>query len=41
MKIKDITSNDARVTLEGRIVNSECKETKTGKGTLILELYDG
>ena len=31
MKIKDITSNDARVTLEGRIVNAECKETKTGK----------
>ena len=41
IKIKDITSNDARVTLEGRIVNSECKETKTGKGMLILELYDG
>ena len=40
-KIKDITSNDARVTLEGRIVNSECRETKTGKGMLILELYDG
>ena len=41
IKIKDITSNDARVTLEGRIVNSECKETKTGKGMLIFELYDG
>ena len=41
IKIKDITSNDSRVTLEGRIVNSECKETKTGKGMLILELYDG
>ena len=41
MKIKDITSNDARVTLEGRIVNAECKETKTGKGMLIFELYDG
>ena len=40
-KIKDITSNDARVTLEGRIVNSECRETKTGKGMLIFELYDG
>ena len=41
MKIKDITANDGRITLEGRIVNSECKETKTGKGMLIFELYDG
>ena len=41
MKIKDISSNDGRITIEGRIVNSECKETKTGKGMLILELYDG
>ena len=41
LKIKDITSNDSRVTLEGRIVNAECKETKTGKGMLIFELYDG
>ena len=41
MKVKDITSNDGRITLEGRIVNSECKETKTGKGMLIYELYDG
>ena len=40
-KIKDITSNDARITLEGRIVNSESRETKTGKGMLIFELYDG
>ena len=29
-KIKDITSNDSRVTIEGRIVSCECKETKTG-----------
>jgi len=41
IKIKEITSNDSRVTLEGRIVNAECKETKTGKGMLIFELYDG
>ena len=40
-KIKDITSNDSRITLEGRIINSECRETKTGKGMLIFELYDG
>ena len=40
-KIKNITSNDSRVTIEGRIVSCECKETKTGKGMLIFEIYDG
>ena len=40
-KIKDITSNDSRVTIEGRMVSCECKETKTGKGMLIFEIYDG
>ena len=40
-KIKDITSNDSRVTIEGRVVSCECKETKTGKGMLIFEIYDG
>ena len=28
MKIKDIDANSGRITLEGRIVNSECRETK-------------
>ena len=41
MKIKDIDANAGRITLEGRIVNSECRETKTGKGMLIYDLYDG
>ena len=41
MKIKDITANDGRVTLEGRIVTCECRETKSGKGMIIFELYDG
>ena len=41
IKIKDLSQNDTRVTLEGRIINCECKETKTGKGMLIFELYDG
>ena len=40
-KIKDLSQSNAKVTLEGRIVNAECKETKTGKGMLIFELYDG
>ena len=39
--IKDITANDGRVTLEGRIVTSEVRETKSGKGMLIFDLYDG
>ena len=30
-KIKDITANDGRITLEGRIIMQEAKETKTGK----------
>ena len=41
IKIKDITANDGRVTLEGRIINCECRETKSGKGMLIIDLYDG
>ncbi len=41
VKIKDITSDNSRITLEGRVVSSECKETKTGKGMLIFEIYDG
>ncbi len=41
IKIKDITANDGRVTLEGRIVTSEVRETKSGKGMIIFELYDG
>ena len=41
LKIKDITANDGRVTLEGRILTCECKETKSGKGMIIFELYDG
>ena len=30
-KIKDITANDGRITLEGRILTQEARETKTGK----------
>ena len=41
IKIKDITANDGRVTLEGRRVTCECRETKSGKGMIIFELYDG
>ena len=41
MKIKDISANDGRVTLEGRKVTSEVRETKSGKGMIIFDLYDG
>ena len=41
VKIKDITANDGRVTLEGRLVTSDVRETRSGKGMLIFELYDG
>lgn len=41
VKIKDISSNEGRVTLEGRILTSEVRETRSGKGMLIIDLYDG
>ena len=41
ISIKDITANDGRVTLEGRILTCEVRETKSGKGMLIFDLYDG
>ena len=41
IKINDITANDGRVTLEGRIVTCDVRETKSGKGMIICELYDG
>ncbi len=41
IKIKDITANDGRVTIEGRVLTCECRETKSGKGMIIIDLYDG
>lgn len=41
IKIKDITANDGRVTLEGRLVTINVRETKSGKGMIIFDLYDG
>ena len=40
-KIKDISANDGRVSIQGRVINCECRETKSGKGMLIIDLYDG
>lgn len=32
IKVKDISANEGRVTLEGRVVTSETRETRSGKG---------
>ena len=39
--IKEITAENKRITIEGRVVTCECRETKTGKGMIIFDLYDG
>ena len=41
LKISDITANDGRVALEGRVLDCQCRETKSGKGMIIIDLYDG
>ena len=41
VKIKDIAADNKKITVEGRIVSCEARETKTGKGMLIYDLYDG
>ena len=39
--IKEINAESGRITIEGRIISCECKETKSGKGMLVFEIYDG
>ena len=41
IKIKDITADNGRMTLEGRVVSVDVRETRSGKGMIICELYDG
>ena len=41
VNIKDITASNSKITIEGRILTSECRETRTGKGMLIFDIYDG
>ena len=41
ISIKEINAESGRITIEGKIISCECKETKSGKGMLIFELYDG
>ena len=41
IEIKEINAESGRITIEGRIISCECKETKSGKGMLVFEIYDG
>ena len=41
VKIKEISAENKRITIEGRVVTCDCRETKTGKGMIIFDLYDG
>ncbi len=41
VNIKDITASNSRITIEGRVLTSEARETRTGKGMLIFDIYDG
>ena len=41
ISIKEINAESGRITIEGRIISAECKETKSGKGMIIFEIYDG
>ncbi len=39
--IKELSADSGRVTLEGRVITSNVRETKSGKGMLIFDIYDG
>ena len=41
VKIKDIEASNKRITIEGRVVECTARETKTGKGMLVYDIYDG
>ena len=41
VKIKEIKASNKNITIEGRLVTSDIRETKTGKGLIIFEIYDG
>ena len=41
VKIKDINANSGKVTIEGRIVELDSRDTKSGKKMIILDIYDG
>ena len=41
VRICEISADNKRITIEGRVISCEARETKTGKGMLIFDLYDG
>ena len=41
VKIKDINANSGKVTIEGRIVELDSRDTKSGKKIIIMDVYDG
>lgn len=41
MQINDIGANDGKIALQGIVQSCQNRETKTGKGMIIIELYDG
>ena len=41
LKIKDINANTGKVTIEGRIVELDSRDTKSGKKIIIMDVYDG
>ena len=41
VKVKEIAPSDGKITLEGRTLTTDIRETKSGKGMLIFDLYDG
>ena len=41
VKIKDISANSGKVTIEGRIAELDSRDTKSGKKMIIMDIYDG
>ena len=41
VKIKDINANSGKVTIEGRIVELDSRDTKSGKKIILMDVYDG
>ncbi len=41
LKIQEISADSGRITIDGRLIKINLRETKTGKGMIIFDLYDG
>ena len=40
IKIKEISPSNEKITIEGKVLSVDIKETKTGKGLIIMDVYD-